>query len=1062
MNETSNTLSFDNTNRDEENYIVPPNISHIGEECFARHYIKSIKFPKTLKSIGMSAFFNCKYLTNVTIPDSVETIESSAFQYCNRLKSIKLPNNLNKISDNLLHGCFNLKRINIPDSVEFIEESAFENCSSLNKIKLPKNLKTIGASAFMYCKNLSTISIPEGISTMQAFVFMNCDKLKDIKLPQSLKFICESAFEECSSLKSINLPQDLRSLGRKAFYKSGLTEITLPESINDIEDYTFAGCKNLKEVSLPASLSYISKGMFSDCPSLKNFNLSNSIIAIHDFAFANSGLTEITIPNSVIEFGNSVFEKCKDLKIVNLPSSIHYIPVKTFKDCTNLVELKIPNSIQLISSHAFYNCEKLEKINIPKKVHQIGIGAFESCKSLKEISLPTEIDEISDFTFSHCTSLSKIEIPSNVNLIGHSVFLGCENLKEVSISENVDYIGKSAFCNCKNLQEIKLPKKLMIISNSMFEGCENLSNIEIPESVTHIDENAFKNCKSITNITLPNNIEGINKGAFSGCYSLKSINIPESVKKIDEFAFENCTSLNSLFIPNSVNSFKALSSLPTHKFRYLTKKENGYLISNTRENNSIDLNDGINLEFLGKTWEKKEILINEQKNPYIRKFYNTFLSELPLYDTEKFLDSHNYTFFKQLKNFDTGNFNFNTYKFLYNIGAFTKPIEDGEKKVDYAQKTIGFLLKKLESKNISIEQINVVFSDMNLLGFKREFTDFFLSKFDELINEEKKFPGFIAKCYNEFETVQETNTNNHGEQRQLKPTIQKFLQYFDNEKFENVTPETRHIASTISPYFSSQDDFDVAVQINNEFIEKNVPSRLTKTRVVDKNSPFSNIDKLADKSIKLQAETLGNLTSIANNEFTFEWLEKNDPTNLILGKLCSCCAHLEGVGYSIMHASIVHPNVQNLAIRNKFGKIIAKSTLYINPKEGYGVFNNVEVNSNIVSKPTLEETIACYDKIYEKYIEAVNRFANQYNLEHPESPLKQINVGGHLNDLGNQLVKYAKPSSKLLKAIDYSEFGTMGKSYSGDSSMEQYVIWKANETKKSKKTPSSEIQSKEI
>ena len=177
------------------------------------------------------------------------------------------------------------------------------------------------------------------------------------------------------------------------------------------------------------------------------------------------------------------------------------------------------------------------------------------------------------------------------------------------------------------------------------------------------------------------------------------------------------------------------------------------------------------------------------------------------------------------------------------------------------------------------------------------------------------------------------------------------------------------------------------------------------------------------------------MTAIAGNEFSWEWLEKNDPKNFILGKLCSCCAHLEGAGYGIMHASIVRPYVQNLVIKDANGNIIAKSTLFVNPWKGYGICNNVEVNYKYLRN---EEALG---KIYQKYMQGIDEFAKQWNKEHPFRKLKQINVGMGHNDLTEEINAGNKKATKLLTPLDYSKYGKEDNRYAGDSFNEQYIVW---------------------
>ena len=335
-----------------------------------------------------------------------------------------------------------------------------------------------------------------------------------------------------------------------------------------------------------------------------------------------------------------------------------------------------------------------------------------------------------------------------------------------------------------------------------------------------------------------------------------------------------------------------------------------------------------------------------------------------------------------------------------------------------------------------MDKLKKMFITMKSDGFKPEFTDYFMQNFDDLISFEELIPGFSAWSYNEFEKVQRTNTSNRGSQRQLKPTLETFFNYFTNREFIGVTEENQQIANAISMFFKEQEAFDLAIQIDEERKEKNVSNNILGVHLVE--NPFEEIDKIETQTKQLQMDFLKNMVKTADNEFTFDWLEKNDPYNFILGKLCTCCSHVQGGGYSIMHASIIDPNVQNLVIRNSNGEIVAKSTLYINPHERYGVFNNVEINNDYLGDNTIS-------KIYEKFMLGAKRFAEEYNKKFPHKALRQINVGMNLNDLTLELKEHNEKSKYLFKAIDYSKYGKTNGMYNGDSDEEQYIVWKNDE-----------------
>ena len=138
-----------------------------------------------------------------------------------------------------------------------------------------------------------------------------------------------------------------------------------------------------------------------------------------------------------------------------------------------------------------------------------------------------------------------------------------------------------------------------------------------------------------------------------------------------------------------------------------------------------------------------------------------------------------------------------------------------------------------------------------------------------------------------------------------------------------------------------------------------------------------------------------------------------------------------------MKASILHPDCQNLVIKNEKGEIIAKSTLYINRTQGYGVFNNVEVS------PMSEVD---RDLIYLQYKKAVEAFAKRYNELNPNNPLTQINVGMNMNDLEQQINRNQAKSPEILKGLNFNIYG----GYSGDWQQKQRVMWSMKETKTKK------------
>ena len=109
-------------------------------------------------SIGENAFFSCKSLTSITLPNSVKSIKMGAFIFCSSLTSITIPNSVTTIEDNAFLCCSKLTSITIGNSVKSIGYCAFENCKSLTEITIPGCVKSLGYDVFSNCISLKTIT----------------------------------------------------------------------------------------------------------------------------------------------------------------------------------------------------------------------------------------------------------------------------------------------------------------------------------------------------------------------------------------------------------------------------------------------------------------------------------------------------------------------------------------------------------------------------------------------------------------------------------------------------------------------------------------------------------------------------------------------------------------------------------------------------------------------------------------------------------------------------------------------------------------------------------------
>ncbi len=135
-----------------------------------------------VEKIGQYAFYYCKNITEVDIPDSVTEIGDSAFSMCTSLTDVNIPNSVTEIGDRAFSGCTSLTEVVIPDSVTEIGESAFARCTSLTEVV-----------------------IPDSVTEIERWAFSMCTSLTDVNIPENVKYIRDGAFERCSNLKSITI-----------------------------------------------------------------------------------------------------------------------------------------------------------------------------------------------------------------------------------------------------------------------------------------------------------------------------------------------------------------------------------------------------------------------------------------------------------------------------------------------------------------------------------------------------------------------------------------------------------------------------------------------------------------------------------------------------------------------------------------------------------------------------------------------------------------------------------------------------------------------------------------
>ena len=441
--------------------------------------------------------------------------------------------------DKVFQGYTGIASIVIPDSVISIDRSAFSGCTSLAEITVSpdnKNYSSVdgvlfnkdGSELIIYPKGngRSAYTVPDGVTSISGSAFSGCTSLKEIVIPDSVTTIGSSAFEGCTSLSKVKLSNNLRIIQERTFYDcTSLAEIVIPDSVTKIGVSAFLGCTSLSKVKLPKNLTSINSDVFYGCTSLAEITIPDSVTSIGGYAFSGcTSLAEIDIPDSVAEIGSSAFSGCTSLSKVDLPKKLTTIEAYTFSGCSSLESIVIPDGVTAIGTLSEYE-------NIYYS------SSFSGCTSLKEIVIPDSVTAIGDSAFSGCTSLTEIVIPDSVTGIWWRAFSGCTSLESITIGSGVESLGDEWIASCRRLENITVSPENKTYSS--------VDGVLFNKDKSELSAYPIGNRRS--SYTIPDGVEKIGKKAFYGCRYIESLTIPVSVAEIEASALGNCYDIRAVY-----------------------------------------------------------------------------------------------------------------------------------------------------------------------------------------------------------------------------------------------------------------------------------------------------------------------------------------------------------------------------------------------------------------------------------------------------------------------------------------------------------------------------------
>ena len=570
--------------------------------CYSLTGLTTTTIPSSVTSIGTNAFASCSALATVnwnaaSCADFTSSVQP--FKGLTNIKTFTLGSTVTKIPAFLCNGLTGLTAVTIPTSVTAIGTSAFAGCTGLTKVNTTDlaawckitfgnntaNPLYCGKNLYLSDSKVTSLTIPSTITAVKDYSFNNCTSLTQVIIPKVVTSVSTSAFTGCTAitwvswnspscpdftstaqpfkgLTNINTFVFLGSVKKVPAYicynLSGLTTLTIPNSVTSIGTSAFAGCSKLATVNWNAAscADFTSTTLpFKSLTNINTFTFGSTVTKIPAFLCNGlTGLTAVTIPTSVTAIGASAFAGCTGLTKVtttdlaawckitfgNNTANPLYCGKNLYLSNSKVTNLSIPSTITAVKDYTFNNCTSVTQLTIHKSVTSVATTAFTGCSALATVNWNAA--SCGDFTssaqpFKGLTGIKTFNFGNTVTKIPAYLCNGLTGLTTVTVPAAVKNAGAGAFAGCTGLTRVNASdletwcaiafgnasaNPLSCAKNLYLNG-EKVTVLEITAAVTDVKAYAFNNCTPLTRVAFPSTLTAIGTQAFAGCTGLATI-----------------------------------------------------------------------------------------------------------------------------------------------------------------------------------------------------------------------------------------------------------------------------------------------------------------------------------------------------------------------------------------------------------------------------------------------------------------------------------------------------------------------------------------------------------
>lgn len=416
--------------------------------------ITLVEVPETLDFVPIEAFKNCFNLEKIIINgENVKEIRESAFENCTSLTELHIPEQVESIQDFAFAGT-SVPFDHLPNTITYLGKNVFEYNEEITEFTFPASLSEIPDNTFKGCINLSSFAFEDETAIMKigASVFENTG-FTSFRIPKYITNISERLFYGCENLTHVELYENVNGYivpGTETVDRDTHTVSGTYQGVNQIRAEAFRNCPNFSSIKL-----YDDNGNIKpECTDSKTLYLPTTLqrtadsSSTHTYIFGGTQVETVIFPEKIINIGSYLFGNVTTLK--NVVFKNHHT-----------------SRLHTIYEGAFLGCTGLEELIIPDSCTTIGMKAFEDCSNLIEVHLPDS--DLLSSSFRETLALERGN-HSTYTSINQSLFLNCTSLVKVNIREGISQIADLAFSNCTSLTHLVIPSSVKTIQADAFDG----------------------------------------------------------------------------------------------------------------------------------------------------------------------------------------------------------------------------------------------------------------------------------------------------------------------------------------------------------------------------------------------------------------------------------------------------------------------------------------------------------------------------------------------------------------------------------------------------------------